>query len=316
MINRMKIFVTGAAGFIGSHTVERLVKCGHYVVGADSLVSGSLNNLGEIIDHPMFEFENLDLADEGVASAALMRHAPDAVLHLAALVNVQKSLEEPDFNFRQNILMPYYLMEAVREHLVCRVVMASSAAVYGDVNKLPIDEGLSRVPTSPYGVSKSYAEDLLRSYCKCYGIDGIALRYFNVYGSRQNGSSPYSGVISVFNDRMSRGRKVTIDGDGKQTRDFVYVKDVARANELALTADCSGFHAANVSRGEQVTLLQLYELFQELHEHCYAPCFGEPRKGDIRESCGDTSKAKALLGFEAKYNLRAGLTDWMGGLLK
>src|SRR6185312_4831214 len=229
------IVVTGAAGFIGSHTVEQLLRAGHRVIGIDNFRTGSAENLREAHASPDFSFVRADVAEVGAMDRILRGRAADALIHLAALVSVQESLLDPALNRRLNVDAVKLTGEAAARGGVRRIVFASSAAVYGDAAVSPIAEAAEKRPLSPYGEAKRESEQILAALAAREGIVVRSLRYFNVYGPRQPAASPYSGVISVFARAWREQREIVIDGDGRQTRDFISVRDVARANLAAAT---------------------------------------------------------------------------------
>lgn len=296
----MRIFVTGGAGFIGSHTVETLLGNGLEVTVFDNLSSGSRENLpsetrffeGDVRDH-----EALLQGMEGC----------QAVLHLAALVSVPESIRFPQFAHAVNATGTLNVLEAAREHGIARVVMASSAAVYGENSDLPLREEAQLSSLSPYAAQKRLGEVYAGIYAQLHGMSPIALRYFNVYGPRQNPASPYSGVLSRFIRASVSGELVTVFGDGQQTRDFVYVKDVAQANMKALLAEAKGSHILNVGTGLATPVLGAYEVIQRQVGASLHPDFAPPRAGDIRHSCASIEKARQLLGYDPVHSFEEGI---------
>jgi UDP-glucose 4-epimerase len=300
------VLVTGAAGFIGSHTVEALLAAGHRVVGVDNFRTGRESNLAAARRHERFTFHQLDLL-EPTAFLTLTREVlPEAVIHLAALVSVPESIRDPGLNFRLNVEATQVVIEATAAAAAARVVFASSAAVYGDAAALPLrEEGIPR-PISPYGAAKLASENLLLGCGASLGFTVRCQRYFNVFGPRQAPESPYSGVLSAFLERCRRGQAVTIFGDGEQTRDFVYVADVARANVMAATLPALPSGVANICTGRAVSLNAVCALFAERFR--VPPAIRSAvRRGDIRHSCGDPGAAAAVLGFRAETTLAGGI---------
>jgi len=301
------ILVTGAAGFIGSHTCERLLAEGHRVVGVDNFRTGKRENLATTATMKGFRFVEADVAREGALQALVAEAKPDAIVHLAALVSVPESVANPEENFRLNVLATQRVAEAARRHGVGRVVFASSAAVYGDLAELPLHEAMVGRPISPYGAAKLASEALLLGHAAAFGFTAFCLRYFNVYGPRQDPRSPYSGVISVFAERMRSGTAPAIFGDGGQTRDFIFVGDVARANALAATKSGVRSGVANICTGQPTGLKELAAALGKLFPAAPAPVYREARAGDIRASLGSPATAKRELGFAAEVKLVDGL---------
>ncbi|HYW92536.1 MAG TPA: NAD-dependent epimerase/dehydratase family protein [Gammaproteobacteria bacterium] len=295
------VLVTGGAGFIGSHTVEELLDRGWKVRVLDNLSTGKTDNLA--INDPALDLVETDVTCAGSVASAM--RGVDACLHLAAQVSVAASLEDPPRSASENILGFVNVLEAARANGVRRVVCASSAAVYGEPSDLPLTEEAALRPTSPYGLEKVVNEQYAALYGRLYGMVVMALRYFNVYGPRQDPASPYAGVISRFVERMSHGETVSIFGDGRQTRDFVYVKDVARANVAAL--EYGGDGVLNVASGREVNLLSLAELIGEILGTEPRLEFLPERTGDIRHSCGAPTRIHEALSIRADRSLRSGL---------
>ena len=298
-----KCLVTGGAGFIGSNLVEHLVRASVQVKVLDNLSSGCLQNLSlcrEYIDFQQGDVRDLPALQE-------MMSGVEVVFHQAALVSVPQSIEDPIEAAMVNDLGTLNVLEAARLCGVRRVIFASSCAVYGDLPELPKREDMNIKPLSPYAASKLHGETYARLYRDLYGLETVCLRYFNVYGPRQDPSSPYSGVISIFMAKAAQGEPVTIHGDGEQCRDFVYVADVVQANLLAAQRQNISCVAINVGTGRSVTVNNLWKNISEL-----AGVHGEPeranfRPGDIRQSVADISRARQLLGFEPGYSLEEGL---------
>jgi UDP-glucose 4-epimerase len=303
------VFVTGAAGFIGSHTVDRLLKEGHRVTGADNFRTGRRENLTVALASPRFRLLELDVAREGGLAAAVTVARPDALIHLAALVSVQESMRDPGLNFDLNVRATHLAAEAARAAGTGRIVFASSAAIYGDVASLPVREEAAKLPISPYGAAKLASEALLLGHGVAFGLTVRCQRYFNVFGPRQDPASPYSGVISIFARRYRERKAVTVYGDGSQTRDFISVHDVARANVLAATRPDIRSGAANICTGRATSLLDVLSVFRRHHPEAPPPVFGEARAGDILHSRGSAAVAAAELGFQSEVPVEEGLAE-------
>lgn len=305
----MKVLLTGGAGFIGSHTAQVLVAQGHQVRIFDDMSTGSLDNLREL--EGRFELTRADLLDFAALLEA-MREC-DAVIHLAAVVSVSASIECARHAHEVNATGTLNVLEAARQSGICRVVLASSAAVYGHSPSLPLEEAMLPQALSPYAAQKWLGEIYARIYTDLHGMSPIALRYFNVFGPRQDPASPYSGVLSLFIGAMQAGRGVTIFGDGQQTRDFVHVHDVAAANVLALAAPkaCGG-QAINVGSGKASSILRAHETLSRHFPGAPAPRFQPPRLGDIKHSLANIDRARFLLGYRPGVSFEEGLAGTVG----
>ena len=301
----MRFLVTGGAGFIGSHIVEELLRRQYQVRVLDDFSTGTRDNLRSDTSPKDLEIFEGDIRDSNIVAQALA--GVDGVFHEAALVSVPASVEHPDLSFEINAKGTFRIFEAARQAGVRRVVFASSAAVYGDNPELPLAETMTPRPLSPYGLDKLYGELLGALYHSSYGLETVALRYFNVFGPRQDPRSQYSGVISIFVERLRAGQVSTIYGDGEQTRDFVYVADVVEANLRAMFAGYSGFHVFNVACGRQTSLNQLLSELQRLTGSSQSPVYAAARAGDIRHSLGDISLIRRELGYAPAYSLAEGL---------
>lgn len=304
-----RILVTGAAGFIGSHTTDRLLASGHTVAGVDNLRTGHRRNLAAASASPRFAFHEGDVAEPGVLDRLVAAFRPDAIIHLAALVSVQESIRDPELNERLNVTATRLVADAAAAHAVRRVVFASSAAIYGDTTDLPITEDTAKRPISPYGEAKLASESILFERGAAAGFTVRCHRYFNVFGPRQDPASPYSGVISIFDRRYRDGQPVTIYGDGGQTRDFISVHDVARANELGATAPGVPAGAANICTGRATSLRDIVAIFARHYPAVPPPRHAEARAGDIVHSLGRPDRAKAELGFTAEVSVADGLAE-------
>ena len=301
--------VTGAAGFIGSHSVEWLLKQGVQVVGVDNLRTGRLENLVAAHTSPDFEWVNADAGDEAAMRILFQQHRFAGVLHLAALVSVPESFHEPALNYRINLAAADSIARLCLEFDCKRLVFASSAAVYGATAALPNRELDPPQPQSPYAAAKLAAEVMLLGYAASYGLEAVCLRYFNVYGPRQDPASPYSGVLSIFTDRFRRGLPVIVHGDGEQTRDFISVRDVARANGESLTKGGVASGRYNVCTGRAISLNQVLAIYRDLFPNTLPAEHVAARIGDIRHSLGDPGLLRNRLEFNAKIPFAQGLYE-------
>jgi nucleoside-diphosphate-sugar epimerase len=294
--------VTGGAGFIGSHLTEELVRRGERVRVVDSLVTGKRQNLSHI---PGVEFVEGDLADPDVARRAAA--GADFVLHQAAIPSVPRSVADPITSNRANIDATLNVLVAARDAGVKRLVYAGSSSAYGDTPTLPKVEMMTPNPLSPYALQKLVGELYLQMFTRLYGLETVTIRYFNVFGPRQDPSSPYSGVISVFITALCEGRQPTIYGDGEQTRDFTYVANVVDGVLRACQApNCSG-EVINVATAGRISLNDLFRQVRELVGAHIEPLYGPPRAGDVRDSQADIKKAQRLLGYEPTVSFADGL---------
>lgn len=297
--------MTGGAGFIGSHLVERLMKEGYEVVVLDNFFSGNTENIRQCLKSEMFCLVRGDIRNSNDVKEAIKN--VDAVFHLAAIVSVPLSVENPLLVNDVNVKGTLNVLEAGSKADVKRFICASSCAVYGEVNRLPIDERCPTDPLSPYAVSKLAAEFYCKLYNRNYGLDTLCLRYFNVYGPRQARNS-YSGVIQRFIDRLEQRRSPIVYGDGLQTRDFVHVEDIIEANMLALKCQKGYGDSFNVGTGKPTTIKQLAEILLALKGGSnLKPKYVDHRKGDIRKSWADIRKAERTLGYKPKIPLKKGL---------
>lgn len=305
--------VTGAAGFIGSHSVEWLLRHGWRVVGVDNLRTGRLDNLADARSSPNFTLVIADAGDETAMRPLFQQHRFTGMLHLAALVSVPESFREPELNYRLNLATADTLARLCLEFDCKRLVFASSAAVYGANAALPNRESALPQPLSPYAAAKLAAEVMLLGYAASYGLEAVCLRYFNVYGPRQDPGSPYSGVLSIFTDRFQRGLPVTVYGDGEQTRDFISVRDVAEYNGQALTRQDVVVGRYNVCTGHAISLKQVLAIYRELFPNAPPTEFASGRIGDIRHSLGDPALLREMLQFSAQTEFAQGLRELNAG---
>lgn len=304
-ISGQAFLVTGGAGFIGSHLVEELVARGARVRVIDNFATGHRHNLAPWLDRiELIEGDIRDL-DTCRRAAEGMQH----VLHQAALGSVPRSIEDPATTIEVNVGGTANVFAAARDAGVARVVYASSSAVYGDSETLPKKEGQEGRPLSPYAVSKWMNEELADVYARCYGMSFAGLRYFNVYGPRQDPNGPYAAVVPRFFDYVGEGKAPTIFGDGKQSRDFTFVKDVVEANLRAATARFEGAKAFNIGAEGTTSVTDLAETIIRLMGADLKPAYLEPRPGDILHSLADTSRARELLGYRPTTTLSDGLAQ-------
>jgi UDP-glucose 4-epimerase len=294
--------VTGGAGFIGSHLTEELVRRGHRVRVVDSLITGKRRNLEHI---PNVEFVEGDLADMDVAARAIA--GVEYVLHQAAIPSVPRSVKDPVTSNRANIDASLNVLVAARDAGVKRVVYAGSSSAYGDTETLPKREDMPTKPLSPYALQKLVAEQYCQMFTRLYGLETVTVRYFNVFGPRQDPSSPYSGVISLFSTALLEGRQPTIYGDGEQTRDFTYVANVVDGVLRACEAPKASGEVINVACGTRISLNTLLETMNRIVGTDIKALYKEPRAGDVRDSQADITKAKNLLGYAPTVDLETGL---------
>ena len=295
----MKILVTGGAGFIGSHIVDQLLAAGHEVVVLDDLSTGALQNVAAAA-----KFINMDILDGNLLNV-FERELFDGVCHLAAQTIVGSSLEHPDVDARVNVLGTLQVLEGCRSTGVDRIIFASSAAVYGDTALLPVPEDAPKQPASFYGLSKLTAEKYIQMYHELYGLHYVILRYANVYGERQ-GDRGEGGVVSIFSRAVRRNEGLRIFGDGEQTRDFVYVGDVAAANVRALTTTATD-QVLNVGTQTETSVNLLTELLAEVSGAQVPVAYEPARPGDILRSMLRNAEVRRHLGWEPATSLREGL---------
>jgi len=300
--------VTGGAGFIGSHLSTELLRRGHKVRVADSLITGKRRNLAHI---PDVEFVEGDLADADFARQ--VAQGCDYVLHQAAIPSVPRSVKDPITSNRANVDATLSMLVAARDAGVKRFVFAGSSSAYGNTPTLPKHEDMPSNPLSPYALQKVVGEQYLQMFTRLYGLETVSTRYFNVFGARQDPSSPYSGVISVFATALLENRSPTIYGDGEQTRDFTYVANVVDGVLRACEAPGASGEVINVATGGRVSLNTLFRSMRDIIGGTLEPTYVEPRQGDVRDSQADIGKAKALLGYEPIVSFEDGLEhtiDW------
>jgi nucleoside-diphosphate-sugar epimerase len=294
--------VTGGAGFIGSHLAEELLRRGERVRIVDSLVTGKRENLAHL---GKAEFIQGDLAEIDVARRAVQ--GVDYVLHQAAIPSVPRSVEDPITSNRANIDASLNVLVAARDAGVRRLVYAGSSSAYGNSATLPKVETMPTAPLSPYALQKLVAEQYCQLFTRLYGLETVTIRYFNVFGPRQDPSSPYSGVISLFISALVEDRRPTIHGDGEQTRDFTYVANVVDGVLRACQAPEASGEVINVATAGRISLNELFRTVRDLTGAGVEPIYGEPRAGDVRDSQADIGKARRLLGYEPTVGLADGL---------
>jgi nucleoside-diphosphate-sugar epimerase len=295
--------VTGGAGFIGSHLAEELVRRGETVRVVDSLITGKRHNLSHL---PTVEFLHGDLADLDVARRAVA--GMDYVLHQAAIPSVPRSVQDPVTSNRANIDASLNVLVAARDAGVKRVVYAGSSSAYGNTPTLPKVETMPTAPLSPYALQKLVAEQYCQMFTQLYGLETVTIRYFNVFGPRQDPSSPYSGVISLFISALCEGKAPKIYGDGEQTRDFTYVANVVDGVLRACHAQGASGEVINVATGGRISLNQLFRTVRDLLGASIQPVYEDVRAGDVRDSQADISKARRILGYEPVVRFEDGLT--------
>lgn len=304
--------VTGGAGFIGSHLVEALVARAEKVRVLDDFSTGSWANLAPFGD--AVEVVEGDIVDYPVVLDAMV--GVNHVLHHAAIASVEHSMRDPIQVHRVNVDGTLNVLLAAREARIQRLVFASSAAIYGAANRLPSDEEALPQALSPYAASKIAGETYIHSFVAAFALPATILRYFNVYGPRQDPTSPYSGVITRFVAAIHRGEPPTIFGDGRQTRDFVYVGDVVRANLKACSTPAAIGGTFNVASGQQLSVLRLSEILNGVLGQRLKPQFAPARAGDVRHSHADISRVRRVLGWQPQVGLEGGLAQtvrWFTG---
>jgi len=295
----MKVLVTGGAGFIGSHLVDRLIKEDHKVVVVDNLSTGKKENL-----NPKARFYQIDIQDPEIPQI-FQKEKPEVVFHFAAQIDVRKSVKDPMSDAKVNILGSLNLLGNCKKYKVKKFIFASSVGVYGEPKTLPVKENHPLNPIAPYPVTKLAIEKYL-NYFQTQGLDFVSLRYSNIYGPRQS-SGGEGGVVAIFIDKILKGERPIIFGNGKQTRDFLYVDDAVKAAILALNAPSSSIY--NVGTNKEITINDLLELLSKILKVKVKPIFQSLRQGEIIKSRVDYSKAKKELNWQPKYNLEEGLKE-------
>jgi len=305
----MRYVVTGGAGFIGSNTVDEIVRRGHSVVVLDDLSGGKEENLAEVRNK--ITFIKGSITDIEIVRKAF--HEADYVLHLAARTSVPRSVKDPIETNRVNIDGTLNVLVAARDAKVKRVVFAASSSAYGETAELPKTEAMPPAPISPYGVSKFVGELYAQVFGRCYGLENVCLRYFNVFGPRQDPGSPYSGVLSRFITCFLDGAPPVVYGDGEQSRDFTYVENVVQANLLACEAPGASGKVFNIGTGARITLNETLRLLEKITGKSAETRYDLPREGDIRDSQAEITLGRSILGYDPRIAFEEGLRrtcDW------
>jgi nucleoside-diphosphate-sugar epimerase len=311
-VTTARYLVTGGAGFIGSHIAEALLECGESVRIFDNLATGKQTNLAalkshvQIIQGDLRDFDAVKAATQGV----------EVVFHQGALASVPRSIADPVASLETNINGTQNVLLAARDSGVRRVVYASSSSVYGNTPTLPKQEAMPTQPMSPYAVQKLTGELLCRVFTHVYGLETVALRYFNVFGPRQDPTSEYAAVIPRFLTALIKKRRPIVFGDGKQTRDFTYIFNVVQANLQAATSPYASGHVMNIGCGEQISLNTVLQLAGELLNVTPNPEYREPRPGDVRDSLADISLAQQFLSYKPIVGFREGLRRTLDALYR
>jgi len=298
------VIVTGGAGFIGSHLAEELARRGYHVTILDDISTGKVENVEPLLKKERVEFIRGSITDPPLLQKLFK--GTDYVFHQAAITSVPRSIDDPEVSHEVNETGTLKVLLAARDSSISKVIYASSCAVYGDTQTLPVTEDTAPNPQSPYAVTKLAGEYYCRIFHEVYGLPTVCLRYFNVYGPRQDSRSQYAAVIPKFIKSVYEKSPPVIFGDGEQTRDFVFVKDVVEANILAAESNATGIF--NIGRGESMTINQLAKLAIKLMGNDIEPVHTKPQPGDIRHSLADISKAKTF-GYSPKYSLEEGLRE-------
>jgi len=307
-MKKSKAVVTGGAGFIGSNIAEELARQGNHVIIIDNLSTGNVENIQSVV-----KAGHVDFIEGSITDLPLMQKSfsgIDYVFHQAALPSVPRSIEDPEATDRVNTTGTLNVLIAARDNAVKKLVYASSSSVYGDTPTLPKTEDMIPNPLSPYAVTKLTGEYYCQVFTKIYNLKTVCLRYFNVYGPRQDPNSAYAAVIPLFINNVLSGKSPVIFGDGEQTRDFTFVKDVVEANIQAAESDVTGVF--NLGNSQRVTINELAKLIINITKKSNVkPVYDKPRPGDIVHSLADTSKAKAF-GYNPRYTLEQGLKETIG----
>ncbi len=298
-----KFLVTGGAGFIGSNICRRLVAEGCYVRVIDNLLTGKKSNLADIADK--IDFIEADMGDETVARAAMKDI--DVVLHQGAVPSVPRSVDDPATTHQHCVNATFTLLLAARDNNVKRFVYAASSSAYGDSPTMPKTETMPTNPKSPYAAAKLFGEYYCSVFSQVYGLDTVALRYFNVFGPYQDPTSQYAAAIPAFVTAILRNQSPTIYGDGEQSRDFTYIDNVVQANLLAARADKTNGQVINIACGQKITVNAIIDLINSLTGKSVKARYVPPRPGDVKHSLADIQKAKSLIGYEPVVQFQEGL---------
>ena len=304
--------ITGGAGFIGSHLASALVERGDRVRILDDLSSGRTDNLAHLDVGDLGSGSPVELLRGDITSAAdclAATEGVEGVFHEAAQVSVPDSLRDPERSYQVNVMGTLRVLEAMRSNGARKIVFAASSAAYGNSNEVPKVETMPADPVSPYAGGKVAAENLLRIWGEGFGLEPVALRYFNVFGPRQADDSPYTGVIAIFARALLEGRAPVIFGDGGQTRDFTFIGNVVDANLRAMDRTLDPGVVINVGSGDRISLNELLAAMQEEYGTALVPTFEDPRGGDVRDSLADVGRARELLGYEPLVDWRTGLKE-------
>ncbi len=300
-----KVLVTGGAGFIGSNLTEALLQRGHTVRVLDDFSTGKRENLIFDQPHPSLQIIEGDLRDLGTCQKAVQ--GMEYVFHQGALPSVQRSVEDPETSNAINVGGTLNILLAAREKGVKRVMYAASSSVYGDTPTLPKHEEMPPNPLSPYALQKYTGEQYCRLFYQLYGLETVSLRYFNIFGPKQDPNSLYSAVIPKFIGALLQERSPIIFGDGEQSRDFTYIENVVQANLLAMSADHLHGETINIACGKRISLNQLASVLKEILGSEQSPIYEEPRKGDVKHSLADIHRGKEIINYEPKVGIEAGL---------
>jgi len=300
-----KILVTGGAGFIGSHLTEALLKQGHLVRVLDNYSTGKRENLIFDKSYPFLEIIEGDIREIRVCKEAVK--GVEYVFHQAAIPSVQRSIEDPMTTHSVNVNGTLNLLISSKEMEVKRFIYASSSSIYGDTPTLPKKEDMPPNPLSPYALQKYIGEQYCRLFSNLYGLETVSLRYFNIFGPKQDPTSIYSAVIPRFIDALLEGRSPIIYGDGEQSRDFTYIDNVVEANLLAMEIERLNGEVINIACGKRTSLNQLLDILKNLLGLNISAIHEEPRKGDVKHSLADIQKAKMILDYEPQWDTRMGL---------
>ena len=302
-----KVLITGGSGFIGSHVVDKFIANNYEVVVVDNLVTGNYKN----IDGKKLTFVNEDIRNIKKLEEIFVNNKISHVIHMAAQVSVSASVENIKYDAEENIIALINILELSKKYGIKKVLFSSTAAVYGIPEEVPSKENNKTNPLSPYGLSKLVGEEYLKMYSKLFGVNYVILRYANVYGPRQSAHGE-AGVVSIFNDKIKEKSDIFIEGDGNQTRDFVYVKDVANANYLCTVEDVKN-EILNVSTNTEISIVNLFNTMKKYSGYEKEALHKEERIGDIRHSKLDNSKLKSLTSWEPKFDLENGLKEYLQG---